>query len=536
MLNKRSLRIAIDMTPLLPNGDNGGAKVLVLDLLQRLQSLAPKHNFLLLTAPWNHEQLGQYETNNTKCLLMEHLGKGNSADNLSILERAFNKVIYKLQSKVSKVLRKKTLLQQQKVDVLFCPFSAPTYAEKGVPLVAIAYDLQHLEYPFFFDEQERQHRTNFLINLINKSQKIICISDFTKRSFIYHFNTPESQLGVVHISIHDRLPKLDEDSLKQRLTRLGLSNREYAFYPANYWKHKNHRLLLTAYGMYRKQFPGEAVDLVFTGALQSEEQELRTAIALMGLNNHVHFLGFLDEKNLAAVWHGCQCLIFPSLYEGFGIPVLEAMRFGKPVVCSNVGSLPEIGGDAVLSFDPRRPDEIVSCLAKVTGDRSYSEQLVNRGYQRLKLFDGKEMANQYLEILETVASNKSTSIQTSTIGIYEDGWSAPEFEILIEEGSAGRELSLFFEVPEFYPTPVARVKVITKGKRTVYQCSRGESQKIVWSISDQGEAIAVKVTPSFTPSKLLKNADNRQLGVRVRDCTVKSPDDGCTSIFSLISA
>jgi glycosyltransferase involved in cell wall biosynthesis len=191
--------------------------------------------------------------------------------------------------------------------------------------------------------------------------------------------------------------------MQQQLQALGLADRPYAFYPANYWPHKNHRFLLTAYSIYRHRYPDRAWDLVFTGALASAEAELRAAAATMGLGDHVHFLGFLEESVLTAVWHGCQCLVFPSLYEGFGIPVLEAMMFGKPVIASNAGSLPEVGEDAVLYFDPRKPEELVAHWGTLQDDPEVRQTLVAKGQQRLQRFgDEVAMTQDYLAIFRTV--------------------------------------------------------------------------------------------------------------------------------------
>lgn len=476
---KSSLRIAIDLTPLRPGGENGGAKVLVLELLKQFQKLAPSYYFLILTAPWNNSELAQYETNNTKCLLVPNLNDTPKTNKSGLFSKLIRKISNKISFQINKSINSGYILKKNKINLLFCPFSAPTYAEKDIPLVAIAYDLQHLDYQFFFTAQEQQHRTKFLANLLSKSQKIICISDFTRQSFIKHFKTPKEQLAVIHISIHDRLPKLDESIVTEHLNRLGLINQKYAFYPANYWPHKNHRLLLTAYGIYKKQFPDKSLNLVFTGALKHEENQLKEAVALMGLSTNVLFLGFLNEEELTSVWHGCHCLIFPSLYEGFGIPILESMKFGKPVLSSNVTSLPEVGGDAAIYFDPRKPDEIASCLANISNNPVLIEQLVNQGFQQLKAFDGEEMARQYLKIFETELQNRETSIQTLISGVYDDRWSAPEFHISIEPGSPGRTLEIVFETPAFYPNSKAVIKLRTQRKKASYKCLRGDRKSVV---------------------------------------------------------
>ncbi|MEP0752686.1 glycosyltransferase family 4 protein [Trichocoleus sp. Lan] len=402
---KSVLRIAVDMTPILSNGENGGSKVLVLTLFKRLQTLAPNYKFFLLTAPWNHEELIEYENKNTKCILIEQLGNVTNAEE-QVLPNKFTrfgaKIVKKIQKEWGNIFPTKTFLKNHKIDLLFCPFSAPNFAEDGIPTVAIVYDLQHLDYPEFFTEDERLRRDQFFSNLLKLAEKIVCISEFSRQSFIQKLNVSAKKLDVVHISIYDRWSGLREETEKQYLQELELKDCNYAFYPANYWPHKNHRMLLKAYQMYHQQFSGQHLDLVFTGALEREEKELREIVAKMNLSDRVHFLGYLNEEALEAVWRGCKCLVFPSLYEGFGIPVLEAMGFGKPVLSSTAGSLPEVCGDAVLYFDPERPEEIAQCLAKITSDTELVNELVSKGYQRLKFFDCDKMAHQYLDIFKAM--------------------------------------------------------------------------------------------------------------------------------------
>jgi len=172
------------------------------------------------------------------------------------------------------------------------------------------------------------------------------------------------------------------------------------FYPANFWPHKNHSMLLTAYGMFLAHNPHSPLDLVFTGALNGGEDAIKQAVSQMGLAKRVHFLGFVPQEELAAVWFGCEFLIFPSLYEGFGIPVLEAMSIGKPVLCSDRTSLPEVAGDAALYFDPRSPRALLECIEKITTDTSLRSALVEKGRSRAELFHPDDMTGKYLEIFK----------------------------------------------------------------------------------------------------------------------------------------
>jgi glycosyltransferase involved in cell wall biosynthesis len=161
-------------------------------------------------------------------------------------------------------------------------------------------------------------------------------------------------------------------------------------------------MLITAYEMFVSRNPDCKIDLVFTGALDDAQRDLQDNVRSMGLERRVHFLGYLPEEQLIAVWGGCSFLIFPSLYEGFGIPVLEAMQFGKPVLCSNVTSLQEVAGDAALYFDPQKPYEIVQCLEKIVENKKLYDGLVSRGYQRLSHFQNGEMVKKYLQCIKGV--------------------------------------------------------------------------------------------------------------------------------------
>ncbi len=399
------MRIAIDLTPLAPGGKNGGAKVLVLNLLIQFQKLAPDYQFLLLTAPCNHQELAEYENQNTQRLLLTDLVEDTNS--LKYTEKIKN-LWKRLKFKLARLTYLRSLLKHHQVNLLFCPFSAPRFAENNIPVVAIVYDLQHLDYPDFFELAEQELRKKFLNNLIQKAQKIICISEFCRQSFIKHLKADDDQLVVIPISIQDRWHGLSQEITNKYLLELGLVNGNYAFYPANYWTHKNHRVLLEAYKIYREKCPNSPLDLVFTGDLKQQEDQIRQEVAAANLSDYVHFLGFLDEKYLEAVWYGCQCLVFPSLYEGFGIPVLEAMYFGKPVLCSNVCSLPEVGGDAVLYFDPNNPDDLASCLLRISDDHDLVTELVRKGQERLKLFEKEQMSPKYLNIFQSVILENKT--------------------------------------------------------------------------------------------------------------------------------
>jgi glycosyltransferase involved in cell wall biosynthesis len=124
----------------------------------------------------------------------------------------------------------------------------------------------------------------------------------------------------------------------------------------------------------------------------------------MGLESHVRFPGFVEDPELAALYQSCLGLIFPSLYEGFGLPVLEAMALGAPVLCSNIASLPQIAGDAAVYFDPRDPSEIAAAIERLATEGSLRARLIEQGSAHVaRLGTSAQTAEDYLTLLREVA-------------------------------------------------------------------------------------------------------------------------------------
>ncbi len=399
--------IAVDMTPVLPGGDNGGAKLVAIELLKGFQTMATGDRFLILTATWNDNELAYLDSSNTQRLCVTAEKSSKTPINLhfpSRIERGLRKIYRLLRRHYTEILNHNGLLSSRGVDVLFCPFTSPAHAEQGIPVVSLIHDLQHKDYPQFFTPKEIDIRESFYKDVSKRADAVICISEFVRQSVIKYLKINPEKIYTIYNCIQSRLGSSDPSDIVKCLRLLGIDRHPYMFYPANFWPHKNHLMLLTSYGMYLSRNPDFALDLVFTGALDSAQQNLKDKVRRMGLEQRVHFLGYLPEDQLIAVWKGCYFLVFPSLYEGFGIPVLEAMLFGKPALCSDVTSLPEVGGNAVLYFDPRKPGDIVQCIEKITASKELYADLVERGYERLSHFQFQEMLNKYLRCFKDVVT------------------------------------------------------------------------------------------------------------------------------------
>ena len=203
----------------------------------------------------------------------------------------------------------------------------------------------------------------------------------------------------IPIQLPHRLKKQPAKDVDPILQRLGVGGNEFLLYPANFWTHKNHRMLLTAFAIYRARHPESNLRLVCTGALENEKKVLQEAVYRMGQKDWVILPGFLTEEEFTAIFASCLALVYPSLYEGFGMPVLEAMALEKPVICINVASLHEVAGDAAFYFDPRKPRQIVNAIERIATDKDLRKRLIGLGRHRLAESGGPEkMAREYLDV------------------------------------------------------------------------------------------------------------------------------------------
>jgi glycosyltransferase involved in cell wall biosynthesis len=407
-------RIVVDLTAVLPGGGNGGAKIMTLELVRRLQTMAPDCDFILLTADSSHDELAHLDAANTRRLLtrvtskQERGAKTSASDAASLLPAGVRGWIAAAYLEVAARMRRTGQeVDALKADLLFRPFTAPYYAA-STPTVAVLYDLQHKSYPQNFRIEERLHWDRVLRDAARLADEYVCISGFVRESVLKHALLDPERVHTIHIQLPNRLPEAAPQALAETLGALSLEAGRYLLYPANFWPHKNHEALLAAFHRLRGRDPSFRTKLVCSGAPSERSRRLAGDAARMGLGESTIFPGYLPEPQLAALLQGCAALVYPSLYEGFGMPVLEAMAAGKPVLCSSVTSLPEIAGDAALYFDPARPEEIADAIHRLLGDPALAAELAKKGLARARSFgDSSRMASQYWAVFERAARGRA---------------------------------------------------------------------------------------------------------------------------------
>ena len=242
-------------------------------------------------------------------------------------------------------------------------------------------------------------------------------------------------------------------------------------------------LLLTAFGMFCSEDPEAGLKLVLTGSPGPRMQELSEAVRRMRLEDRVIFPGHLPDGEFSALLSSCMAVVYPSLYEGFGMPVLEAMASGKPVLCSNTTSLPEVAGDAALLFDPRRPREIVDAIKRIANDRLLVMALAGKGRRRAGVFGSpRAMATAYMRVFREAVSNRR-QLAARIHGVWEDGWAGERVTITFEPTAQPRHIELELYAPEWIPI-----------ERLVFHFAPGSNRQHDTETLERGRRLLVKRT------------------------------------------
>lgn len=269
-------------------------------------------------------------------------------------------------------------------------YASRTYAPAGSKVVVTVHDMIHERFPELFSDSKHVSRNKAIS--VERANHVICVSEQTRLDLIDLFSVDPKKITVIHHGV--ALPK----QIEKPILKYG---RPYLLYVGSRTNYKNFDSLLQAY----VAIPGlmDSHDIVVFGGGALKQQELKL-IAGLGIRlENVHQIGGGDSV-LAGLYRQADLFVYPSLYEGFGMPPLEAMSYGCPVVCSNVSSIPEIVGNAAEQFDPNSIDDLVQSIERVLNDANHRQNLVMRGKERLHKFSWERCAQQTMDVYKKVLS------------------------------------------------------------------------------------------------------------------------------------
>jgi glycosyltransferase involved in cell wall biosynthesis len=241
-----------------------------------------------------------------------------------------------------------------------------------------------------------------------RAERIFTVSETSKADILRYCDVPAERIIVVHNAIDDRFAAPPDLEAVERVRERYRLNGPFALYVGNIKPHKNLERLIDAFDLVRRG-GYERLELLIIGDQISKYPRLRRAVDRHKLHKHVRFLGFVPDDTLAALYRLATVFVFPSLYEGFGLPPLEAMASGTPVVTSNRSSLPEVVGDAAVLVDPYSAASIAEGIQRVLSDADLRRALSERGLARAREFSWESSIRRIHEVYMDVAAQRSSA-------------------------------------------------------------------------------------------------------------------------------
>jgi glycosyltransferase involved in cell wall biosynthesis len=377
------VRIGIDLTPVLPGSANGGAKFAALEFVRiLLNDFSDRFHLTLFLPEIAIEELQAYFPGHAD-LKCTRFGR----QRINALSEAIEEL--KNQSRIRAICR------ENSIRIFYSPFGRFIPLPFSMPFVAQVHDLIHLDYPETMARQDRVWRHFNLVKLALRRAIFQVSSEFTRQRLHKAYSVPLERIHRIYLPIHGRFS-----------TEKTACENPYFLYPARAWPHKNHENLLHAHHIYRKKLGQRAWKLVLTAGDDKRSERLRSLALALGSESDLTFLGEVDEQELNRIYQSASALVFPSRYEGFGIPLIEAMHSGLPIICGRGGSQLEVAGEAAIYVDVEDPEDIAGAMARLTEDIVLREQLVAKGKRQLQSFVLRAEIGKLIRIFEKCSGSK----------------------------------------------------------------------------------------------------------------------------------
>lgn len=298
------------------------------------------------------------------------------------------------QASVKTVAHSDGTAEANRLDVIHFPTQIGYRTE--IPSIYHPWDLQHVHFPEFFTKADRISRERNYRALCAQARFVSVLTQWGKDDLVRHYGISEDKIVVIPwgsvLSAYKPLKPAESATLAQALSLPA----QFVFYPAATWPHKNHELLIRALA-YLNGHSGP-VPAICTGMKTKEIEKLMQMAETCGVSSLIRFLGFVSPAELQCIYQSATAMVYPSLFEGFGLPILEAFQSDLPVLCSDATVLPEVAGDAALLFNPTDPDELADGIFKITSSPDLRRELVSRGRRRLATLSMHDTAERFRKL------------------------------------------------------------------------------------------------------------------------------------------
>lgn len=373
------MRIAIEGQRLFRKRKHG-MDMVALELIRNLMKIDKKNEYFIFVSP-----------DEDRCL--------ESTKNFQIIELNGGSYPTWEQIALPKAVR------QYNCDILHCTSNTAPIRTK-IPLIVTLHDIIYMESISLFrkaytnyQKMGNMYRRFVVPAIMKRAKKIITVSNYEKNRIGDYFKINNNGLAAIYNGVGEHFKPIDNKEVLNEIRNKYNLPEKYFFFLGNTDPKKNTKGTLKAYSDFVKK-NGDDIKLVM---LDYEEEALMSILSEIGdkeIRKNIHLTGYVVNTDLPAIYNMCELFLYPSLRESFGIPMLEAMSCGVPVITSNTSSMPEVSGDAALLVNPLKPEEITSAIEKILNDKVLNKELIEKGYKQAAKFSWKSMAEDVLKLYE----------------------------------------------------------------------------------------------------------------------------------------
>jgi len=294
-------------------------------------------------------------------------------------------------------------LRQDRPDLLHVQYTAPVFC--STPIIVSVHDVSFLEHPEYFTPFRALQLRCTVRRTVKAAARVLTVTEFSKRSILAAYALPEEKITVLPNGVSaDFRPVAREAAQRLLRTARGLET-PFVLTVGDLQPRKNHLGLIRAFEQLIAAHPQLPHHLVVVGKETWHSPDIRAAARKSSVGSRIHFTGFVSEDELRQLYAACDLFVYPSFYEGFGLPIIEAMASGRAVACSNTSGMPEVADSAALLFDPHSVAEMVLAMRDLLLNPELRMRMERLGMQRAAIFSWDRTAARTLDLYYEVAGN-----------------------------------------------------------------------------------------------------------------------------------
>lgn len=294
-------------------------------------------------------------------------------------------------------------IKANKIDVLHVQYITPFWLPQGTKLVTTIHDVSWKFYPQYIKKSDLFFLNTLIPVSLKKADKIITVSETSKKDIVRIYGLPEEKVAAIYNGVGDNFKSyVNSAGEEERVKKKYNLPDNFILYLGTLQPRKNVPSLLEAFYLWDKEYAGQARLVIGGGKSYNYDNRIDGLINEHNLKNKITLTGYIEDSDLPAIYKLAKAFVFPSLYEGFGIPVIEAMAVGTPVIVSDQSCLPEVAGEAGLVVDPGDKKKFAEAIHRIMTDEKLRGELAGKGRERAAEFNWEETAKKTLKIYTTL--------------------------------------------------------------------------------------------------------------------------------------